>query len=107
MVNIVLLNAIVNIGKEMLKTITPRPYQAKVAPMVFDYLRKHKQGHPLAATPTGSGKTVIIADVIDQILDQWPGTEIMILSHVKEILEQDYNMLSKQLDIDIGLNFAG
>lgn len=91
----------------MLKTITIRDYQAKVAPRVFDYLRKHKDGHPLAALPTGSGKTVVIADVIDQILDKWSGTEIMVLSHVKEILKQDYNMLDSQLDVDIGLNSSG
>ena len=91
----------------MLKSITPRDYQSKVAPRVFDYLRRHKQGHPLAALPTASGKTVVIADVIDQILDQWSGTEIIVLSHVKEILQQDYNMLSSQLDIDIGLNSSG
>ena len=93
--------------KEMLKSITPYDFQAKVAPRVFDYMRKHKGSHPLAALPTGSGKTVVIADVVDQILDQWSDTRITILSHVKEILEQDYNMLSSQLDIDIGLNSSG
>lgn len=91
----------------MLKTITPRDYQAAVASKVFDYLRTHKGSHPLAALPTGSGKTVVIADIVDQILSQWPNTEIMILSHVKEILQQDYNMLSSQLDIDVGLNSSG
>lgn len=91
----------------MLKSITPRDYQAKVAPKVFDYIRSHKNSHPLAALPTGSGKTVVIADVVDQILDQWSDTRITILSHVKEILQQDYNMLSEQLGIDVGLNSSG
>lgn len=63
--------------------------------------------HPVVAMPTGSGKTVILCDLIDSILAKWPKVSILILSNVKEILEQDYDALQKHLEQDVGLYSAG
>jgi DNA repair protein RadD len=92
-----------------MKLIEARDYQAEAAPAVFDYFRRCKGKHPLLAYPTGSGKTIVVVDIVEKILQQWAKTKIVILSHVKEIIEQDKNSLEKYLDTDIsvGVNSAG
>lgn len=70
-----------------------RPYQKPIASTVFNYMRQHPNKHPLVALPTGSGKTVVMADIIHQSVTKWPRTKVLVLSHVKEILEQDYRAI--------------
>ncbi len=68
----------------------------------------NKDKHPIAAEPTGSGKTPIILGVCDEILSIKFDSKILVLSHVKEILEQNYNALVKYFDgSTIGLYSAG
>jgi len=86
-----------------------RPYQKPIAANVFNYMRQHPNKHPLVALPTGSGKTVVMADIIHKAITNWPQTKILVLSHVKEILEQDYGALSFHLSAlsdKIGINSA-
>lgn len=84
-----------------------RPYQEPIAGIVFDYMRKHPGKHPLVALPTGAGKTVVMADIIKQATDKWPETKVLVISHVREILTQDYNALKFHLNKEIGLYSAG
>lgn len=90
-----------------------RPYQKPIADKVFNYMSKHKGKHPLVALPTGSGKTFVIADIVEKVLTKWPEVKILVLSHVKEILEQNYNSISQYIkerghNIDkIGINSSG
>ena len=84
-----------------------RPYQKPIADKVFDYMRKHPGKHPLVALPTGSGKTVVMADIIHQTITRWPDTKVLVLSHVREILMQDYKALKFHLNKPIGLYSAG
>lgn len=87
---------------------TLRPYQEKIAPKVFSYFDRNPGKHPLVAAPPGSGKTTILADVIEKALIKWPNVKILVLSHVKEILEQDHEALSRHLKgIDVGIYSAG
>lgn len=46
-------------------------------------------GNPCLVMPTASGKSWIIAGLCLDALQGWPETRILILSHVKELLEQD------------------
>lgn len=46
-------------------------------------------GNPCVVMPTGSGKSHVIAGLCLDALRGWPDTRILILSHVKELLEQD------------------
>ena len=57
--------------------------------MIF---RKGK--NPVLALPTGAGKSYIIAEIIKQCRDKW-GVDALVLSHVKEIIKQDYESLKK------------
>jgi DNA repair protein RadD len=64
--------------------------------------------HPIVVAPTGSGKTIMICDFVDKYLTNIPRAKILILSHIKEILEQDYDALKKYFEgIEIGLYSAG
>ncbi len=62
----------------------------------------------MVAIPTGGGKTFIICKLIDKLLSYDPTWNILVLSHVEEILEQDYGSISSYYDgINIGLYSAG
>ena len=56
--------------------------------MLYSWLRDH-DGNPCIVAPTGSGKSWIIAALCEDILRQWPDSRIIVLSHVKELLQQD------------------
>lgn len=86
---------------------TLRDYQKPIAGKVFSYMRANKTKHPLVALPTGAGKTVVLSDVILNAVTNWPETNILVLSHVKEILRQDYNSIKFHTGMDIGLYSSG
>ena len=83
-----------------------RHYQSACAPAVIKYIRRNKGKHPLVALPTGSGKTYCIADLIQKLREKWD-VKVLVLSHVREILEQNHESLSEYLGEPIGLNSAG
>jgi len=68
-----------------------------------------KDCHPIVVAPTGSGKSLMICDFIDQYLTKNPADNVLVLSHVKEILRQDYDALEEYFErfIDIGLYSSG
>lgn len=76
-----------------------RPYQRPARQAVFDYIRDNPGLNPLVAMPTGSGKTAVIVDLVNHAHTKW-NTKILVISHVKEILEQNYSALSNWLDMD-------
>lgn len=84
-----------------------RPYQEPIADKVFTYLINNPDNHPLVAAPTGSGKTVILSDLILKALQRWPQTHILILSHVREILTQDYDSIIFHTKLDVGVYSVG
>lgn len=49
---------------------------------------------PLVAVPTGAGKTIILCRLIQKWIDAHPDSNILVLSHTKEIVQQDYEALS-------------
>ena len=72
--------------------MTLRPYQQKTIDELYSYLAT-TTGDPVVVLPTGSGKGVIIAALCENALKNWPGTEILILTHVKELIDQNYRAL--------------
>lgn len=69
-----------------------RPYQERAVDAVFDYFAK-ADGHPLIEAPTGAGKSLIIAEVVQRALATYPLTRVMMLTHVKELVEQNHDKL--------------
>lgn len=82
-----------------------RPYQNDTVKATFQGLRERKGKHPVIALPTGAGKSYIIAEIVRQVQEKW-GVEVLILSHVKEIIKQDYDSLKKFIP-EISIYSAG
>ena len=64
--------------------------------------------NPIAVAPTGSGKTAIMCGFIDEYITKNPMHNILVLSHVKEILQQDEEAITEYFDgFPIGIYSAG
>jgi DNA repair protein RadD len=66
--------------------IALRPYQEATVQAVYDHLR-NRDDNPCAVVPTAGGKTPIMATICRDAVTQWNG-RVLILAHVKELLEQ-------------------
>ena len=85
----------------------PRYYQLEAKQKLFDYIESHKGKHPLIAMPTGSGKSLVIADIIKHIRGNWGNVNILVLSHVKEILQQDIATIESYIGEKVGVYSSG
>lgn len=52
----------------------PRDYQSRAVDAVFDYFNARHAGHPPIVMPTGTGKSLVIAALIQRILADYPTT---------------------------------
>lgn len=66
-----------------------RDYQTRSINNLYDWFRDHSSGNPCLVLPTGSGKSWIIAALCRDALTQWPETKVLMLTHVKELIEQN------------------
>lgn len=88
-------------------TFELRPYQHATVDALLRYFET-EPGNPIAALPTGAGKSVIMAAFIRRILEQWPSERFMLLAHVKELLTQNADKLAALLPgISVGMYSAG
>lgn len=69
-----------------------RQYQRDSINELYDWMRSH-EGHPCMVLPTGAGKSIIIAELCRDALQQWPETRILMLTHQKELIEQNAEKL--------------
>jgi DNA repair protein RadD len=67
-----------------------RDYQAWAVQQLWEYFRT-KDGNPVIAMPTGTGKSHVIADALHSFLSAYPMTRAMVLTHVKELISQNYS----------------
>jgi len=72
--------------------IVPRYYQQEAVDALWSYFTDHG-GNPVVAMPTGTGKSLVIAMFIRAALKAWRRQRILVLTHVKELIEQDYAKL--------------
>lgn len=72
--------------------IEARSYQTEAVQSIYDYFAR-KQGNPVIAMPTGTGKSVVIAQFLQSIYKRWPLQRVMIVTHVKELVRQNYEKL--------------
>jgi DNA repair protein RadD len=75
--------------------VTLRQYQKDAIAALYDYFYQGNTGHPICVAPTGSGKSLIIADFIRETISRWPDQRILVASHVKELVQQDFEALCK------------
>ena len=87
--------------------ITLRDYQKEAVAAVYSYFSE-KDGMPLVVVPTAGGKSLILADFIKSACHDYPGTTVLVLSHVKELIAQDYaELLSYWPQAPVGIYSAG
>lgn len=85
-----------------------RPYQDEAINAIFNYFYSGKKGNPLVVAPTGSGKSIMVSGLCDIVSKKWPEQKILVISHVKEILEQNYSAIKKHTkNVEIGLYSSG
>lgn len=88
-------------------TIEDRWYQEESSQALVDCIKDDNSVHPLVVAPTASGKTMIICKFIDKLITKKPDLNILILSHVQSILEQDHAAIKRYFDYDAGLYSSG
>ncbi len=83
-----------------------RPYQSEAVAAVYEHLRS-RDDNPCVVIPTGGGKTPVIATICRDAVAHWNG-RVVILAHVKELLEQAADKLRHIApDVPMGIYSAG
>lgn len=72
--------------------MTPRDYQAEAIQSIFTYFAD-KTGNPVVAMPTGTGKSIVIGGFLEAVYQQYPNQKVLVLTHVKELIEQNHDKL--------------
>ena len=65
-----------------------RWYQEEAIQSIFRYFAD-RDGNPVIALPTASGKTHVIGGFMKQVLGMWPDQRFIVATHVKELIEQN------------------
>ena len=67
-----------------------RSYQDESVNALFEFFGTHETGNPVLGLPTGTGKSLVIALFLMIVLKRWPTQRIMMVTHVKELIEQNH-----------------
>lgn len=78
----------------MMSQVKLRCYQQRAIDETLAFIRAGK-GNPVIAAPTGVGKALLLAGLIKQLLFEFPRLRVVVVTHVKELVEQDYNELER------------
>lgn len=83
-----------------------RPYQREAVEAVYSHLRT-RDDNPCVVIPTAGGKTPAMATICRDAVATWGG-RVLILAHVKELLEQTADKLTQVCrDVQFGMYSAG
>lgn len=84
-----------------------RTYQRDALDALFGYWSEGG-GNPLVDMATGTGKSVVIATLIRELLERWPTLRVLSLVHVRELVDQNVRALLRTWPgAPIGINSAG
>lgn len=94
-----------------------RWYQAEAVDALFDYFANNGgigqdglpiEANPLVCLPTGTGKSVVIAKFVKRAMEQFPGTRVIMATHVKELIKQNAKKLQEAWPLaPLGIYSAG
>ena len=88
-------------------SIELRPYQRRTIDELYAWFAANPHGNPCVVLPTGAGKSHIVAAICKDALQGWPETRILMLTHVKELIEQNVEkMLQHWPDAPLGVYSA-
>jgi len=83
-----------------------RQYQTDAINGLYDYWSSKRGNDPIIVAPTGAGKSLILAKLVEDALS-YPGTRILMLTHVSELISQNAEELVGILpDVDLGFYSA-
>ncbi len=83
-----------------------RPYQQDAINAVYEHLRNHDD-NPCVVIPTAGGKTPVMSTICKDAVTRWDG-RVLILAHVKELLEQAAEKLRAVCpEVKFGIYSAG
>ena len=83
-----------------------RPYQQESIEALFAWWAT-EAGNTLIELPTGTGKSIVLSEISRRCL-QWPDTKILVVTHVKELIEQNHKeLMTLWPDAPAGINSAG
>lgn len=86
--------------------LTLRQYQEEAKAAVYAHLRS-RDDNPCVVIPTAGGKTPVMASICKDAVGQWNG-RVLILAHVKELLEQAAEKLQSICpEVRFGIYSAG
>jgi DNA repair protein RadD len=86
--------------------LTLRPYQEEAKAAVYQHLRT-RDDNPCVVIPTAGGKTPVMASICKDAVGLWRG-RVLILAHVRELLEQTADKLNKVCpEVRFGIYSAG
>jgi DNA repair protein RadD len=74
---------------------TLRYYQEEAVNSVYNYFMV-KAGNPIIAMPTGTGKSIVIAELTRRVLHAYPSQQIQMVTHVKTLIKQNFDKLLQQ-----------
>lgn len=92
-----------SIGRDVIMQL--REYQTEACDAAFDSLVSGR-GNPLIDLPTGSGKSLVLAELARRAVQQFDG-RVVILAHRKELLSQNAAKLAALSSIPVGIYSAG
>lgn len=87
-----------------------RDYQTEAVYSVFRYFDKHKaaSGDPVIVLPTGTGKSLVIAEFLRLLVTWFPGQKAMLVTHVKELIAQNHEkMMALWPEAPAGIHSSG
>lgn len=66
-----------------------REYQQRAVDQLYEWFRSNPEGNPVLNLPGGSGKSVVIAKIVQDSLHNWPSTRVLMLVHSRELVAQN------------------
>jgi DNA repair protein RadD len=72
-----------------------RDYQQEAVDSLFRYFEDGRGDAPLLVLPTASGKSVVQAAFVMEALMRFPDERVVLVTHVRELLEQNYDKLMR------------
>jgi DNA repair protein RadD len=70
-----------------------RKYQREASDAPYSYWSDKPEGNPLIVLPTGGGKSLVLGTITQEFIDIESTTRILMATHVKELIEQNYEEL--------------
>jgi len=73
----------------------PYYFQEDAINSLLNYFSSGRRGNPIVAMPPSTGKSLVIAFFIYRVLMAWPHVRFLVLTHVKELIQQNSAELLK------------